>query len=121
MTFTICSVNWKNGIVRPIEINPGDLEIVRSILSRFVPEREVRAFGSRVTGTAKEFSDLDLAVMGDTAISSSILADIKEAFNESPIPFKVDVVGWASTKENFRRIIEKENVVIQVAKEILGE
>ena len=81
-----------------------------------MPAREVRAFGSRVSGPAKKFSDLDLAVMGETSLSSSVLADLEEAFRESDLPFKVDVVEWATTKENFRRIIEQEYVVVQRGK-----
>jgi type I restriction enzyme S subunit len=99
--------------VKPIDIKPGDMDIVRGILARHVPEREVRAFGSRVSWTANEFSDLDLTVMGDEPLSLSVLADIKEEFENSDLPIKVDVVDWAVTKENFRKIIEKEFVVIQ--------
>ncbi len=102
--------------MKQIDIKPIELDIVRTILARHVPEREVRAFGSRVSGPAKKFSDLDLAVMGETSISSSILADLEEAFRESDLPFKVDVVEWATTKENFRRIIEREYVVVQRGK-----
>jgi predicted nucleotidyltransferase len=116
MTYAISLRNWKNGILRHIDVIPGDLETVRGILSRFVPDREVRAFGSRVSRTTKAFSDLDLAVMGDSAIPSSVLADMKESFSESSLPFKVDVVDWATTKNNFRRIIEKEYVIVQDGK-----
>lgn len=101
--------------MKPIDINPCDMETVRSILSRHVADREVRVFGSRIMGKAKKFSDLDLAVMGDTSLSLSILADLEEDFRESNLPFKVDVVDWATTKETFRQIIEKENVVLQEA------
>jgi type I restriction enzyme S subunit len=113
MISVISFPNWKSATVKPIDINPRDLETVRSILSRHVPDREVRAFGSRVTWTAKEFSDLDLSVMGEVPLPRSILAELEEDFRESNLPFKVDVVDWATTKENFRRIIEKENVVVQ--------
>lgn len=99
--------------MKPIDINPRDLETVRSILSRHVPDREVRVFGSRITEKVKKFSDLDLAVMGSAPLPHSILAELEEDFRESNLPFKVDVVDWATTKENFRRIIEKENVVVQ--------
>lgn len=116
MTSAISSRNWKNEILKPIDVAPVDLETVRDILSRFVPDREVRAFGSRVSGTAKPFSDLDLAVMGNGAMPSAVLADMKEAFSESNLPFKVDVVDWATTKETFRRIMEKEFVVVQEGK-----
>jgi len=101
--------------VKQIDIKPVELDIVRTILARHVPEREVRAFGSRVSGPAKKFSDLDLAVMGETSISSSILADLEEDFRESDLPFKVDVVDWTTTKEGFRRIIEQEYMVVQRA------
>lgn len=96
-----------------IEAKPEELAEVRAILSRRVPDREVRAFGSRVEGPAKKFSDLDLAVMGDTPLPSSVLADLEEDFRESDLPFKVDVVDWAATKDHFRRIIERRYVVVQ--------
>ena len=41
-----------------------ELEIILQLLCRHVPGREVRAFGSRVGGVPKTFSDLDLVIMG---------------------------------------------------------
>ena len=99
--------------MKQLTITAAELEIVRSILARLVPDREVRAFGSRVTGTMKKFSDLDLAVMGEVPLPASLLADLEEGFRESDLPFKVDVVDWAATQENFRRIIERDYVVVQ--------
>jgi type I restriction enzyme S subunit len=103
--------------VKSIDIKSAELESVREILARHVPEREVRAFGSRVAGPAKKFSDLDLAVMGEIPLPSSILANLEEDFRESDLPFKVDVVDWATTKESFRKIIERNSVVVQRGKE----
>jgi predicted nucleotidyltransferase len=99
--------------VKTIDVRPEDLEEVLAILDRHVPGREVRAFGSRVTGKAKPFSDLDLAVLGAEPLPASVLADVREAFRESDLPFKVDVVDWASTRESFRRIIEQEFVSVR--------
>lgn len=99
-----------------LDIKPDDLKTVREILRRSVPDREVRAFGSRVSGKVKPFSDLDLAVMGSAPLPASKLADLKEAFSESDLPFKVDIVDWAETQENFRRIIEAAYVVVQNGK-----
>lgn len=96
-----------------IRIRPGELDAVRAILARRVPDREVRAFGSRVAGPVKEFADLDLAVMGETPLAASVLADLEEDFRESDLPFRVDVVDWAATQEQFRRIIERRYVVVQ--------
>lgn len=65
---------------------------MREILARHVPEREVRAFGSRVAEPAKKFFDLDLAVMGGTPLPFTVIADLEEDFSESNLPFKVDDV-----------------------------
>jgi type I restriction enzyme S subunit len=43
---------------------------------------------------------------------STALAD---AFAESDLPWKVDVVDWATTSESFRKIIERDKVVVQPA------
>ncbi len=98
--------------MKPLDITPRDLDTVRKILLRHVPDRVVRAFGSRVTGKAGKFSDLDLVVMGENPLPLSVVSALAEDFTESDLPFKVDVVDWATTKETFREIIEKEYVVV---------
>ena len=90
-----------------LDLDPEHLAEVRRILQMYVPGRTVRVFGSRVQGTAKPFSDLDLAVMGDVPLDFRQLAALKDAFAESNLPFRVDVVDWAATSEMFRGIIEE--------------
>ena len=85
-----------------IDISPENWRIVRSILQRYVPDREVWAFGSRAKCTAKEFSDLDIAVIGEQPMTIGLTADLKEAFQDSALPFKVDIVDWATTTAPFR-------------------
>ena len=99
--------------MKPIDIVPADLEIVRQILQDFVPEIEVRAFGSRVTWSARETSDLDLALMTNERLPDSCSMNLREAFSESELPFKVDLIDWATTSDNFRKVIEREYVVVQ--------
>lgn len=89
-----------------LDLTPAQLTEVRSILQTHVPGRTVRAFGSRVQGNSKPFSDLDLAVMGDTPLDFRQLASLKDAFADSDLPFRVDVVDWGVTSEVFRKIIE---------------
>jgi type I restriction enzyme S subunit len=96
-----------------IRIEPRHWEIVASILRRHVPDRDVRAFGSRVSGRVKPYSDLDLAVMGEEALPWSKLAALNEDFEESALPFKVDVLDWATTSESFRQRIEAARVLVQ--------
>ncbi|MCX2562026.1 nucleotidyltransferase domain-containing protein [Acetobacter farinalis] len=88
-----------------IDITPEERAIVLRILNEIVPDREVRAFGSRVTGKAKPFSDLDLAIMGDEPLSLGTRARLEEAFSESELPWKVDVLDWAQVDADFRKKI----------------
>jgi predicted nucleotidyltransferase len=100
-----------------INIHPKDMVIARAILGRYVPHDEVWAFGSRVTGTAKEHSDLDLAIITHQPLPAELWVDLKEAFTESDLSIKVDVVDWAKTTEAFRELIKKKYVVIRKADE----
>jgi predicted nucleotidyltransferase len=99
--------------MRPIDILPKDLEIVRAIVSHFVLGKEVRAFGSRTSGNARRHSDLDLVIMTEQPLDVVVLAKMTEAFSDSALPFKVDVLDGASLEESFRRLILEGSIVIQ--------
>lgn len=103
-----------------IDIRPDHWEIVRSILQKHVPQHEVWAFGSRAKWNAKEYSDLDLAIITDKPLSLDISANLSDDFSESDLPWKVDVVDWAATSESFRKIIERDKVVVQCESKGLG-
>jgi type I restriction enzyme S subunit len=95
-----------------IDIRPDHWAIVQRILQKHVPDREVWAFGSRAKWTAKEYSDLDLAILGDQPLGLAASAALADEFTESDLPWKVDVVDWATTSESFRKIIERDKVVV---------
>jgi type I restriction enzyme S subunit len=98
-----------------IDLNPHYLQEVLRILSLYVPDMDVRAFGSRVKWTAKAYSDLDLALMTQRPLSLEQEAQLREAFDESTIPFKVDFVDWAATSKAFQSIISADSVLIRHA------
>jgi type I restriction enzyme S subunit len=101
------------GDVPNIDIRPDHWRIVRDILARHVPDREVWAFGSRATWTAKEYSDLDLAILGEQPLPSGVRAAVEEDFSESDLPYKVDLVEWAGLGEGFRAIVKRDRVVVK--------
>jgi len=96
-----------------LDVLPEHLVVVRNILKKRVPDFAVWAFGSRVIGKAKKFSDLDLAVITKKPLPLSRAAALAEEFSESDLPYKVDIADWASIGEAFRRVIEARHVVIQ--------
>lgn len=96
-----------------LDLNQRDWSEVRRILTQYVPEYEVWAFGSRASGTAKTYSDLDIVILTEHPLPLGRMATIKDAFDESDLPIRVDVVDWAATGASFREIIRLSYVVIQ--------
>ncbi|MBF0110722.1 MAG: nucleotidyltransferase domain-containing protein [Magnetococcales bacterium] len=98
-----------------LHILPRHLEMVKNLLRQFLPDAEVWAYGSRVTGKNHEASDLDLVVRNpeNPQVEIPSVAALKEAFTESDLPIRVDVVEWARVPETFHRTIEEKHVVVQ--------
>ncbi len=90
-----------------IDLPPLYLEIIKRILKEYVPGCDVRVFGSRVNGTAKKHSDLDLAVVDKEKIPTRKMNALREAFEDSDLPIRVDVLDWHAISADFRAIIEK--------------
>lgn len=104
-----------------IDLKPDHLEIVKRILSEHAPDCEVRAFGSRITGKTKDYSDLDLAVLCKAMIDRRRMGRLREAFAESELPFSVEVQDWHTISESFKKIIEKQYEVIQKPVDLSGQ
>lgn len=97
-----------------IAITPEQWEIVATILEKHIPNKTIWIFGSRAKHQAKPYSDLDIAIIGETALSIDQLAAMTEDFTESALPFKVDLLDWATVGVAFRRIIEPHKVVVEM-------
>lgn len=97
----------------PIDIHPDHWEIVRRIMQTHVPQAVVWVFGSRAIGNAKAFSDLDIAIISTQPLPLDVSASLRDDFSESDLPYKVDVVDWATTTASFRNIIARNRVVVQ--------
>ena len=99
-----------------IDLDPKYLETVQHILTEHAPGCEVRAYGSRVKWTAKDYCDLDLAIIGSEPFSRRRLRQLKEAFEESDLPIRVDVLDWHAIPDGFKKAIAEEYEVIQDGK-----
>jgi predicted nucleotidyltransferase len=96
-----------------LQVEPQYLTQVLDALQTHLPGKKVLAFGSRVAGGAKPYSDLDLAVVGDEPVPIDQMAALAEALSESDLPWKVDLVDWALASDRFRVIIEADSVTLQ--------
>jgi len=94
-----------------LDITPEHLATVKAILSDFVPDCEVWAFGSRCAGTAREYSDLDLCVQGREKLDWKLFANLKDALMESELPFRVDLLDYHTMPEHFKKNIDRREVI----------
>ena len=96
-----------------LDIRPDHWALVRAILYAHVPQYEVWAFGSRATWQAKPYSDLDLAILSAEPLPLALSAALADAFSEADLPWRVDVLDWATTSPSFRAIVQRDKVVVQ--------
>ncbi len=60
-------------------------------------------FGSRTGGKARRYSDVDIGITGEP-LTLIELGDVAEAFDESDLPYAVDIVNLATASEAFREL-----------------
>jgi len=100
--------------VSSLDLRPEWLVIVHHILATYLPEAEVLAYGSRVTGRAHDGSDLDLVVRNphNPMIPSRNLGEVRDAFSESNLPILVDILDWERIPDSFREEIVRVGVIV---------
>jgi type I restriction enzyme S subunit len=96
-----------------VDLRPDHLATVNAILIAEVPDYEVWAFGSRANWTARDSSDLDLAIASKEPVPVKRLRRLQRAFEESYLPLKVDVVDLSRASAEFRGLIERQHVVLR--------
>ena len=96
-----------------MDIRPDHLEIVQGILREHLPvDVKVWVFGSRTNWTTKDSSDLDLALEGDHKLSHKLLGALKDAFEDSTLPYTVDVVDLNAVSHAFKQIVKEQRVTL---------
>ncbi|MBT9247919.1 nucleotidyltransferase domain-containing protein (plasmid) [Gemmobacter fulvus] len=94
-------------MTRAIDIAPEHLAQVQTILARHLPnDVEVLVFGSRARGGAKRFSDLDLALKDVGPLDPTVMAHLVDAFEESSLPWRVDLVDYHALTPAFLSAVE---------------
>ena len=91
-----------------LQIEKRHFEVLQSILDKY--PYHFYAYGSRVKGTARKFSDLDLCYQEN--IPGSIVTKIRWDLEESKLPFIVELVNWKHMRPAFKKIIRKDLVLI---------
>ncbi len=87
-----------------LNVIPAERQEIEQILRTHIPGRTVLAFGSRVKGTDRLVSDLDLLVLGD-ALSDTQRLGLITAFSDSNLPYFIDIIEDINISDEFRSAI----------------
>ena len=96
---------------RTIDITAKQRKTVLALLARYLPNATVWVYGSRAEWTSRPQSDLDLVVFA-TPEQNVRVGELREAFEDSNLPFRVDLFVWDAVPEQFRKHIKRDHVVL---------
>ena len=97
-----------------IDVTAEQREAILALLERYLPDTTVWAYGSRAKWTTQRGSDLDLVVFATPEQARQVSA-LHEAFEESNLPFRVDLFVWENLPERFKPEIKRHHVVLRTA------
>lgn len=101
-------------VTTDIILPPEQLQLVLSLTQAYLPGVEIWAYGSRVRGNPRRYSDLDLVAFAAHGQSSQV-HNLREAFEESDLPIRVDLFLWDDLPDSFHHQIEQQYAVLQHA------
>ena len=100
----------------PVDIHPDHLEIVQDVLREHLPnDVRVWVFGSRAAWTTKDSSDLDLALEGEGKMDRKVMGVLEDAFEDSDLPYTVDIVDINRVSDKFRRIVDVQKTPLPLS------
>ncbi len=68
-------------------------------------------FGSRASGQASKYSDIDIGIMGKDEFSLKSIFKIKNILNEKDMPYKVDIVDFNRVDKSFKEIALRDIII----------
>ena len=101
--------------MKPLILEQADHDTVLKILRQRIPDRIVWVFGSRAGSKARKYSDLDLVVVGSEPIPDDIFDRLVDDFDDSELPFRVDLLDWNRIADSFKPSILEHHVELTTA------
>ncbi len=95
-----------------IALTKHEIEVIKKTIENLLGKSvQIILFGSRVNGTARKFSDVDIAVSQETKIHTEKLNQTKEKLSQK-LPYLVDLIDLKSISKEFREVVEREGIKI---------
>ncbi len=69
-------------------------------------------FGSRVTGTGDDRSDIDVGIQGRCPVPVAVWGSIQEEMEDLDTLYKIDVVDFATVSDSFKEVASRRTQAI---------
>jgi predicted nucleotidyltransferase len=100
----------------PVDLPADHRRLVLDIRGANLPHgAKTWVFGSRASGRARRYSDLDLAIDAGRPLTLDEIARLGEAFSDGDLPYRVDIVDWQEIDDRWRQTIAGERVALTEA------
>lgn len=94
-----------------IDLDEKYINFLKKIISCYLDDYKLYMFGSRVNGNARKYSDIDIAIKSNK-LTSSIKSQIELDFENSTLPYEVDVVDLNTISDDFKNLIK--NTLVEI-------
>lgn len=84
-----------------------EIKLIKDCVQIYFPNSKIFIFGSRVRGTAKKYSDIDIALDNQKFIPTQDLAKIKLTL-EDKLPYFVDIIDLQNISPEFKSAIQSQ-------------
>ena len=94
------------------------LNIAKEIVLSLIDKEKVTVFlfGSRADGEYRSDSDLDIGFVADEKIDLFVFTQIREALNNSIVPYRFDLVDFSVVSDDFKKIAMNRIIEWNIAK-----
>ena len=103
----------------PLALTQDQLALIQKISREQLAQSinfKIWVFGSRAKGSHRPYSDLDLLIEAEPPLTHSQKNSLEEAFEESDLPFKVDIVLIDELLDAYRNEVLAERKLLFSAK-----
>ena len=94
-----------------IDLEKKYLDFVKQTIASYLKDYKLYIFGSRTKNKAKEYSDIDLAI-DSTELTPKIKSKIEAFFEDSTLPYEVDIIDLNNVTESFKQLIKEDLIKI---------
>ncbi len=93
-----------------IMLTDSERSTLEEIVKNYAVDQPYRmvVFGSRATGQAKKYSDLDIALIGQSPVPNQVMAYLGEALDNSNLPYTVDIIDFTKASPRLQSQIQQQ-------------